>query len=315
MDIFEEDEKQREEELEQWWKDNWKSILGGVVLAIVLIIAVYMYRDYMTQKRQDNATAFYTTVMDVNNEDPKVEAVTKSFIQNHNDVYGELAASSLAKSYISAKKYEEAFTVLKDAIGKGNDDILDNILRIRAARLAIVLKKYSDAESLLSDTKDESFKAAVLEVRGDSAVAQGKTQEAQKFYEEAKKVLDANNSENPMLKMKYENLLSTDGVKANKSIAVSESAKTEEKASEPAKVEEKASEPAKAEEKASEPAKVEEKASEPAKAEEKASEPAKVEEKASEPAKAEEKASEPAKAEEKASEPAKTEEKAPEASK
>ena len=48
MDILEEDEKQREEELEKWWKENWKSIFGGVLLAIFLIVSVYFYRDYVT---------------------------------------------------------------------------------------------------------------------------------------------------------------------------------------------------------------------------------------------------------------------------
>ncbi len=30
VDIIEADEKQKEEEFQQWWSQNWKSIFGGV---------------------------------------------------------------------------------------------------------------------------------------------------------------------------------------------------------------------------------------------------------------------------------------------
>ena len=117
MDILEEDEKQREEELEKWWKENWKSIFGGVLLAIFLIVSVYFYRDYVTRQRQHGANEFYSLVLNGDINDPRGLEAVKSFIADHNDVYGELAASVLVTSQVSAGKYEEALESLKVMTG------------------------------------------------------------------------------------------------------------------------------------------------------------------------------------------------------
>ncbi len=212
MDILEEDEKQREEELEKWWKDNWKSIFGGVLLAIVLIVAVYFYRDYVTKQRQRGANEFYAEVLNGDINDPKGLETVKTFISEHGDVYGELASAVLVKSLVSAGKYEEALTNLKEAIGRGNDRILDNILRIRAARLAVALKRYDEAEGYLRAAGDDAVKGVVTEIRGDIAAAKGQKHEAVKLYREALDLVKEG-FEKPGLKMKYENLLSDKGVK------------------------------------------------------------------------------------------------------
>ena len=212
MDILEEDEKQREEELEKWWKDNWKSIFGGVLLAIVLIVAVYFYRDYVTKQRQRGANEFYAEVLNGGINDPKGLETVKTFISEHGDVYGELASAVLVKSLVSAGKYEEALANLKEAIGRGNDRILDNILRIRAARLAVALKRYDEAEGYLRAAGDDAVKGVVTEIRGDIAAAKGQKQEAAKLYREALDLVKEG-FEKPGLKMKYENLLSDRGVK------------------------------------------------------------------------------------------------------
>ena len=116
------------------------------------------------------------------------------------------------KSLVSAGKYEEALANLKEAIGRGNDRILDNILRIRAARLAVALKRYDEAEGYLRAAGDDAVKGVVTEIRGDIAAAKGQKQEAAKLYREALDLVKEG-FEKPGLKMKYENLLSDKGVK------------------------------------------------------------------------------------------------------
>ncbi|WP_274968433.1 YfgM family protein [Succinimonas amylolytica] len=235
MDILEEDEKQREEELEKWWKENWKSIFGGVLLAIFLIVSVYFYRDYVTRQRQHGANEFYSVVLNGDINDPKGLESVKDFIAGHNDVYGELAASVLVKSLVSAGKYEEALDNLRNAIGKGNDTILDNLLRIRAARLAVTLKKYDEAEGFLKAAKDEAVKGVVTEIRGDIAAAQGRREEAVALYREALGMVKEG-FEKPGLKMKYESLLAEKGVKpAPEFVAAAASGKEPEAPAVPAK--------------------------------------------------------------------------------
>ena len=102
----------------------------------------------------------------------------------------------------------------------GNDRILDNILRIRAARLAVALKRYDEAESYLRAAGDDAVKGVVTEIRGDIAAAKGQKQEAVKLYREALDLVKEG-FEKPGLKMKYENLLSDKGVKPAPEFAAS----------------------------------------------------------------------------------------------
>ena len=170
MDIIEADAQQREEELHKWWQENWKNIAGGVVLAIALITGMYMYRDYNQKKMYENAGDFYSNVISVNMADAEGVEKVNSFISAHNkDVYSQLAALSLAKQLVSEKKYQEAVDVLSKTVGAGKDTVIDDITRMRIARLNIELKKFDEAEKAidsLSAKNAEAFDDALQDMRG-----------------------------------------------------------------------------------------------------------------------------------------------------
>lgn len=217
MDFIEADAQQREEELHKWWQDNWKNIAGGVVLAIALITGMYMYRDYNQKKMYENAGDFYSNVISVNMADAEGVEKVNSFISAHNkDVYSQLAALSLAKQLVSEKKYQEAVDVLSKTVGAGKDTVIDDITRMRIARLNIELKKFDEAEkaiSSLSAKNAEAFKFAALSLKGDLRKAQGKNQEALALYDEAlEKATSADDT--TIVKMKRDSLKTTAGANA-----------------------------------------------------------------------------------------------------
>ena len=214
MDIIEADAQQREEELHKWWQDNWKNIAGGVVLAIALITGMYMYRDYNQKKMYENAGDFYSNVISVNMADAEGVEKVNSFISAHNkDVYSQLAALSLAKQLVSEKKYQEAVDVLSKTVGAGKDTVIDDITRMRIARLNIELKKFDEAEKAidsLSAKNAEAFNFAALSLKGDLRKAQGKNQEALALYDEAlEKATSADDT--TIVKMKRDSLKTTAG--------------------------------------------------------------------------------------------------------
>lgn len=210
VDIFEADEKQREEEIQQWWKDNWVSIIGGIVIAIVGIIAFWSWRDYQMSQKQLQTASLYSVIS--NTKDVKIDDV-KSYIDTNKNEYGQIVSFQLANLYVAEGKYQEAYNALVDNIQAGmvNDSILNDVARIRAARLAIELKKFNDSVALLDKIENDSFKAAALELKGDNAKAQGKNKEALDFYNKAVELYESINT-NIVLKLKRDSLLTTDGV-------------------------------------------------------------------------------------------------------
>lgn len=210
VDIFEADEKQREEEIQQWWKDNWVSIIGGIVIAIVGIIAFWSWRDYQMSQKQLQTASLYSVIS--NTKDVKIDDV-KSYIDTNKNEYGQIVSFQLANLYVAEGKYQEAYNALVDNIQAGmvNDSILNDVARIRAARLAIELKKFNDSVALLDKIENDSFKAVALELKGDNAKAQGKNKEALDFYNKAVELYESINT-NIVLKLKRDSLLTTDGV-------------------------------------------------------------------------------------------------------
>ena len=210
VDIFEADEKQREEEIQQWWKDNWVSISGGIVIAIVGIIAFWSWRDYQMSQKQLQTASLYSVIS--NTKDVKIDDV-KSYIDTNKNEYGQIVSFQLANLYVAEGKYQEAYNALVDNIQAGmvNDSILNDVARIRAARLAIELKKFNDSVALLDKIENDSFKAVALELKGDNAKAQGKNKEALDFYNKAVELYESINT-NIVLKLKRDSLLTTDGV-------------------------------------------------------------------------------------------------------
>lgn len=210
VDIFEADEKQREEEIQQWWKDNWVSIIGGIVIAIVGIIAFWSWRDYQMSQKQLQTASLYSVIS--NTKDVKIDDV-KSYIDINKNEYGQIVSFQLANLYVAEGKYQEAYNALVDNIQAGmvNDSILNDVARIRAARLAIELKKFNDSVALLDKIENDSFKAVALELKGDNAKAQGKNKEALDFYNKAVELYESINT-NIVLKLKRDSLLTTDGV-------------------------------------------------------------------------------------------------------
>lgn len=210
VDIFEADEKQREEEIQQWWKDNWVSIIGGIVIAIVGIIAFWSWRDYQMSQKQLQTASLYSVIS--NTKDVKIDDV-KSYIDTNKNEYGQIVSFQLANLYVAEGKYQEAYNALVDNIQAGmvNDSILNDVARIRAARLAIELKKFNDSVALLDKIENDSFKAVALELKGDNAKAQGKNKEALDFYNKAVELYETINT-NIVLKLKRDSLLTTDGV-------------------------------------------------------------------------------------------------------
>lgn len=212
MDIFEADAQQKEEEFRNWWHENWKSIIGGIVVALVFITAFWVYRDYRHEQRQIKVSDFYTTVFEADISSAEVQKRIATYATENSNVLGQLAAIKIARQEIEADKLQDAFKVLKDSLNKG-DDILDNIVRLRAARLAIELRQFDEAQSLLSDVDDETFAKAVAEIKGDVLLANGDKKGAIVEY---KRALDLSTDKNQarVLQMKHDALLETEGVNA-----------------------------------------------------------------------------------------------------
>ena len=50
-------DEERSEQLKKWWDENWKSLVGGVLLAIVAVVGWNQYQSYTFERSESAATA------------------------------------------------------------------------------------------------------------------------------------------------------------------------------------------------------------------------------------------------------------------
>lgn len=177
-------DRDQEEALRSWWRDNWNWIVGGIVLGVVLLAGW----QFMKTREADNAAAAAKLYTDVSS------ALARNELDAANRALGTLAADHekspytqqgrllVAKKHVEAGKFDEALPLLRAVVDTSKDEELAWIARLRVARLLIQQGKHDEALKLLDVEKAGAFSAQVREIRGDAQVAKGDAEAARAEY-------------------------------------------------------------------------------------------------------------------------------------
>lgn len=177
-------DRDQEEALRTWWRENWAWILGGIVLGLALLGGW----QYWKVNTADNASAAAQLYEDFRG------ALGRNELDAANRSLGTLAADHkkspytqqgrllLAKKHVDEGKYAEAVPLLQAVADESQDAELAWVARLRVARLLIQEGKHDDALKLLDPEKAGAFSAQVREIRGDAQVAKGNPDAARAEY-------------------------------------------------------------------------------------------------------------------------------------
>lgn len=207
MDVYKTEEEQVEA-IKEWWKENGKSIVTGVVVGIAAIFGWRAY-DNHTVLQAEAASTLYEQMITAAREDDaeNIRVYADRIIDDHKSTtYGAFATLMLAKLAAEAGKLDQAETHLRWVLNNSPIDGLDHVARLRLARILIAGDKLDSAAKLLDIKKQGDFVARYEELRGDILVKQGKLDEAQAAYQ--KSLLNAKTADDgqSVLQMKLDNL-------------------------------------------------------------------------------------------------------------
>lgn len=202
-----ETEEQRVEALKKWWQDNGKLVVAGLVLGVALIAGWRFYQDHKI-KHAEQASSLYAAVMqaaetgaDINMQQTRVNELMADYA---NTPYAALSALILAKQQAQAGDNLKAIQQLEWVIKNSSAVELQNIARLRMARLMMATEQYDAAMTLLAAEYPESFTALYEELKGDLHVLRGETDLARAAYDKAIQASDDRASD--FLKMKRDDL-------------------------------------------------------------------------------------------------------------
>ncbi len=207
-------EEQQAEVLQQFWKQNGRTILFGVLLGVAGIFGWQYFKQYQLHQMEEQTNQYRIALNNIGRDynEFTVRGMTEFIEQHKGDSYGAFAALNLASlAADQGRDFDLAAKYLPVAVASP-DSAVSSIARIRLARVLTELGRYDQAVSTAKTVSGELYRPVISELLGDIALARGDRAGARKAYQEAYDLIRGTNDEkmNVMLKIKLDDLSDTE---------------------------------------------------------------------------------------------------------
>ncbi|GAL36079.1 Mlr7403 protein [Vibrio maritimus] len=191
MELYD-SEEQQVEAIKDWWKENGKAVVLGVVVGLGGLFGWRYYQDSVVQAQEAASEQYSKAVESIVAKGADSSADVQAFIDTSKDSeYAVLAAMQLAKAQVEAGNFEDALTQLKWAQSNTKDAAITPLVTYRIARLMIESGDNAGARAELDKISDTAWAGRVAELRGDIAIREGDRDAAYTAYTEAQQAQDA----------------------------------------------------------------------------------------------------------------------------
>lgn len=195
-------DEEKAEELKAWWKEHGNSILAGVGLAIVVLFGYDYWKDSKVEAAEE-ASAIYSEVQRDESGIVPEDKLKQLQDDYEGTPYASLASLDDARGYAEAGDYERAAKSLQWVIDNGVQAEVQNVARLRLARVLIAQNKLDDAMGLAQYEYPAAYLALAEELKGDVHVARKEIKEARVAYDKA--ILNAQGA-SELIQLKRDNL-------------------------------------------------------------------------------------------------------------
>ena len=205
MAIDDQEEYEQGERVRTWLRSNGTSVIGGIAVGLTLIAGWQWWQRKQELHSQDAAVAYQALNDTINagGNEIRIAALANSLRSDYSrTTYGTLTALRLAGHQVERGDPKAALATLDAVAGKSADPGLDQLLRVRAARLLLALHKPNDALVRIASVTDPAYAAVAAEIRGDAEVALGNLDAARAAYTDALIHLDAGAPTRAVIEMK-----------------------------------------------------------------------------------------------------------------
>jgi predicted negative regulator of RcsB-dependent stress response len=186
MSTYQTDDEQVEA-IKKWWKENGRSVIGGIVLGFAIIGGWQGWQGYQ-QHEGENASLVFDNMRQAvltKNYDKALEDGKRLIGEYGGSAYASLAALELAKLAYQRGEKSVARDHLEWVTDSAPDPALREIARLRLGSLLLDMQEWSTLEALLAQPVDQAFVGEFAVLRGDMAAARGDAAAARAAYNEA----------------------------------------------------------------------------------------------------------------------------------
>ena len=206
MDVLT-DDHEREELVRNWWKENWKPIILGIVIALGLLVGYRQWQAYELKQSQQTAYEMYQIKTQLHLKQSGAEEQAKTFITAHEDIYGALLALDLAAQQAQNGQYAKALELLAQVEQNGGK-LLFAPATLAKAKIQAANNSFDEALKTLDTIKEDAYQIETAEVRGDLLKQQGDLKGAHDAYKKALTLCaEKKQPISTLLQLKFDNLI------------------------------------------------------------------------------------------------------------
>ena len=202
MDVYKTEEEQVQA-IKNWWKENYVSLIVGIVIGAVIIFG-YKYWTDSKQSQAQQASNIYSQILLSKND--KTKATLNLQANYAGTPYAALATLLLAKENVNDNEIDKAISQLKWVIDNNHSDGIQHVAQQRLARVYLSQDNVESAESLIKGIKNNGFSVAYNEIRGDINLAKKLPTQAKENYRLALSSLKQGDQRYAIIKMKLDDL-------------------------------------------------------------------------------------------------------------
>ncbi|MFY7697882.1 MAG: YfgM family protein [Legionella sp.] len=196
-------EKEQLDIIKKWWQrhSNTVTLIASIIL---LLVAGLKYWYWHQQKSTQQASNTYEQMMVAfsNKDNKSTRAYANQLLKEHNNsIYADAARLTLAKLFIEHAKFSDAQTQLRYVAEHSSTSAIQQIAKLRIARLLIAEKSYEKALEQL-DVVNPAYDSLINEIKGDIYAATGLYQQAIASYRTAIEQAQSKGITNIFLEMK-----------------------------------------------------------------------------------------------------------------
>lgn len=180
-------EQEQIEALRQWWRENGRSVIAGVVIAVIGVVGWQQWSAYKTNQALAAAGAYEALASDIGSQN--LDAAGKEWTtlkeEHGGSAYAVLGSLRLAAARTDAGDLDGAEAALRWAHDHGDNQGLRQLARLRLAKVLDAAGKDDEAVATLKPVPDGPYAARYQELLGDIEMARGKREAAIQAYRDA----------------------------------------------------------------------------------------------------------------------------------
>lgn len=187
MAQFERSEEETIQAIKDWWQENGRAVIAGVLIGIGGIVGVRYWFTAQQESRQQASQLYgnVSTALRAGNLSQAAQGLDTLAGEYDATVYASLAALAVARAELEAGQSEKAADRLRWVLEHSDTEEYRHLARQRLARLLLARDQAEAAEALLVDLATGGYGSIYAEIRGDIELARNKPSDARGHYQSA----------------------------------------------------------------------------------------------------------------------------------